>query len=359
MRGLTWPAGTRESRPHRGLWPIVAGERDPLVIASHPVELPGERPEIAVRPDRSGPSSSEVPGLRERILGLARIAATHESAIPLEELRLLLPSSRFRDDRELGAFILGDGFLSSRLLVHRGQVTLVGRPTLVLSSEVQTALASTRLALASGFVERLLRLCPWLRLAGVSGSTAYGAAKPDDDVDFFLVAPAGRMWITLTLAMLEAKRTRWQNRKLPVFCFNRITEEAACARSFRETRDPLFAREALNLKVLHGGGFYRSLLQASPWMGEPFPGLYERKLGEHSAEAVPPAGRGGRGWSLVNALAFVSLATYLSLVGLIRNARLEKQGRQEARFRTVVARDFCAYESRKYDELGEAYRRAL
>jgi hypothetical protein len=281
------------------------------------------------------------------------------STISLEELRVLLPPDVFPDLVSLERYLRTDGVLSRDLAIRDGEVTLATNPDLATRRRAQRELTTARLLIAERFVGHLARQCPWLELVGISGSTAFGGAKPQDDVDFFLVTRKNRMWITLLIAMSRARILRIRSPEAPVFCFNRVTEIDDCARSFREARDPLFAREALSLKVLLGGAFHLELLRQSPWMGDHFPELYRLSTLRASPDTSDRPSRPAAHWFLANEFAFLALGPYLWLVGLVRNARLKRQGRQGARFRTVVERSFCAYESRKYEELGDAYRRTF
>lgn len=290
---------------------------------------------------------------------LTRIAAANDCTISTEELRVLLPQGVFETNEALEDFISRDRVLSRELLILDGEVAPRDGQDLIAKRSEQRRLTLDRLELANAFTRTLLHACPWIELAGISGSTAYGGSKPHDDVDFFLVTQRNRMWITLSAAMALARLTRWRTPDSPVLCFNRVTERDQCARSFQEDREPLFAREALNLRILSGRLFYRELLLGAPWMRKRFPTLYDLKVREDVVGAPVPASRWAPHWFFANAIAFLCLAPYLWAMGLLRNTRLAEQGRPNARFRTVIERGFCAYESKKYDDLRDAYGRAF
>jgi len=297
--------------------------------------------------------------LRNRIRTLVRVAADNDSTVSSDELRALLPADAFAGTQELGRFLADDPVLSSEFAVIGGEVVPRDATALIALRSEQRRLSEERLATAGRYAHRLSRMCPGIDLVAISGSTAYGGAKPHDDIDFFIVARRNRMWLTLLLAMGLARLERLRNPSAPVFCFNRVTERDPCASSFRESRDPLFAREALNLRVLQGHAFYADLIRRSPWMRNTFPALYRERLQEvffkedESTRTTGPAGLLG------NAAAFAVLAPYLWLAGLARNVGLSRAGRSRARFRTVIAWAFCAYESQKYEDLRDAYRRSF
>ena len=287
------------------------------------------------------------------------IAASHDSSISSAELFLLLPPGAFVSAESLEEFVVHDTSLRQDLIVCLGEIAFKDLQELARHRAEQVSLTASRMHLAQSFSERLGTICPWLRLVAVSGSTAYGRTKMRDDIDFFVVTRSNRLWITLLLALIAAKIRRMRNPASPVYCFNRIHEESHCASAFRSLQEPLFAREALNLRVLEGHAYYRALVGSAPWMENLFPALYRQAL---SSSTVGDTGRddgGRRVWSIANWIAFAALTPYLTLVGLWRNVRLQKAGEYDSLFRTVIRRGFFAYESTKYDLLRDTYRRAF
>lgn len=290
---------------------------------------------------------------------LVSIAAAHESSISTEELLLLLPQGAFASSAELESFVGYDPPLRGELLVRDGEITLKGSEPLARSRAEQVNLSAQRLGIARSFSDRLVGLCPWIRLVAISGSTAYGGTRPDDDVDFYLVTRRNRLWVTLLFAMLAARFHRMRDSNTPQFCFNRILEENECRDAFHSTQDPLFAREALRLCILEGRAYYQELLDSAPWMGDVFPALFRRALTTTPISDPLGDNADGRVWSIVNGIVFAALAPYLTIMGLWRNNRLLRAGNLDARFRTMIRRGFFAYESRKYDLLSETYQKVF
>ncbi len=296
---------------------------------------------------------------RLRIRKLVRIAASNGSSLLTDELYALFTRDWFPSRETLEAFLVGDEILSQELVFIRGEVTPRGKEQLIDSREKRRALTAERIHHAKEFAARLTEVCPGIELFAVSGSTAYGSAKPDDDLDIFFVTSPNRLWIALLSAMILAKLGRLGNHSAPTLCFNRVTERDECIRSFRDANEPLFAREALSLKVLRGEPFFHKLLLQSPWMARFFPDLYRIARDRERGKEEPHGRPGFLTWTLANTIAFILLGAYLQAVGLVRNGRLSRQGRDSARFRTVVERRFCAYESKKYDDLRAEYLRGI
>jgi len=300
-----------------------------------------------------------LPELRERVRFLVETAVANKSTISVGELRSLMPENRFPSDGALKQFLVTDERLSRLVAEVKGEITLRGREDLASHRRAQRRRAHDRLSQADDFLHTLGRMCPWIELAGISGSTAYAGAKPEDDIDFFLVTEPRRLWISLLFAMTTARLRRIRARNSPVLCFNRIVERNNCARTFRENREPLFAREALNLVVLRGNKLYRQLLASAPWIGTTFPEKFVGRLRETDEDDEPSRGRGLALGRLANAIAFLFLAPYLWMGGTVRNVRLQRAGRDRERFRTLVRPDCYATESILYEELRKEYRKAF
>jgi hypothetical protein len=294
-------------------------------------------------------------GVRRKIQAVASIAAAHGSSISSAEALLLLPTGTFESVEDLESFVETDPILSGPLVVRFGQIVVRGLHSLEVRAS-QLNLSERRGQLAQSFTDRLTAWCPWIRFVGISGSTAYAAAKPSDDVDFFIVTRGNRLWITLLLGMIAARIHRMKDPSCPVLCLNRMIEEDVCRDEFRKPQDALFAREALSLKALDGFTFYREMIESAPWMNRIFPELYRRATAVDGGRPRVTRREGGRLWSFANVSAFVALATYLIIVGLKRNRWLVRQGNLPARYRTIMKRGFFAYESQKYENLRRTYR---
>lgn len=297
--------------------------------------------------------------VRRRIKGLVVIAGAHDATMRIEDIMPLLPYRAFQTVDAMERFVQEDPGLAAHVTLVEGHVVERGRADLVPSNANAQVLISRRIAVARAFVDRLASICPWLLVAGLSGSTVYGHAKPDDDLDFFLVVARRRMWVTLLVAFLLARIDR-RRLAAPIYCFNRSLEDYEWSSDFNGFREPLVAREALTMLILRGEVHYASILETSDWMASYYPELYEARRNSHSAGSRGESHlRGGFHWGLLNGVAFMVVASYLAMMGCLRNARLGRKGRFEAQFRTVIRRGFCAYESNKYEDLRDTYRMAI
>jgi len=300
-----------------------------------------------------------LPGIRAKVRTLVSIAAANGSSIPSNELFLLLPSGVFMSPEELEEFVSLDATLRKEIAVSHGEFAFKGFEALARQRPEQMGRTADRVRLAQSFADRLAKMCPWIRLVAISGSTAYGRARDHDDIDFFVVTRRHRLWVTLLFALILAKIQRRRTPSVPGYCFNRLLDDAQCADTFRTLQEPLLAREALTMRVLKGQTYYQELIQSATWMREMFPALYDQSLANEIA-SEPSGTKRDRGiWSTANWIAFASLAPYATLAGMLRNHRLLESGNIDARFRTVIRRGFFAYESRKFDLLKDIYRQAF
>lgn len=291
---------------------------------------------------------------RARIGTLARIAVESGSSLSLEEALDLLPAEEFPDAETVAEFVRKDPELSRELAVLGREITRVGREDLASIRDERRAVAWDHLGKGRELVRQLVGRCPWTRVVGVSGSTAYGGARAQDDLDFFIVVDSNRVWVTLFFALLLARRAKAQGESGPTFCFNCVWDEAKCEEAFRDSQDPLFAREALTLVVLSGEDHYRSLLESAPWMAAYFPRLYFSRQ-NRPIVAQPRQPGGGPFWTVVNLAVATGLVPYLWIINARRNRQLRRTGRSSAQFATVLRPGFFALESRRFSELRKSY----
>ena len=139
---------------------------------------------------------------------------------------------------------------------------------------------------------RAVATLPWVRLVAVSGSLAVGAAEDEADVDLFIVALDGRVWLTRALTIALGKvAARAERRRAPWLCPNYIL--AATSLALPE-RDLFTARELAQLVPIHGPDAYRELLAANSWYRDVLPnhpgheGTVAELPGRRARRAVEP-----------------------------------------------------------------------
>ena len=295
------------------------------------------------------PISGSDAAIARRVRILLDVAREFRAGMPLDRLTELLPDSRFRSEGELKEFLARYELDSPG---GPSAVPVVRLPPADLK-RVQRGIDYLRAAELL-VQERLAWLHPWVRCIGVTGSTAYGAPSEGDDLDFYVVTRSGSTsWFLLsTFLTLRLARARQRDAAAPIACFNYVVDDRRAPREFARGQGLLFAREALTARILLGDDYYRGLLARAAWLGEEIPYLFARRTVDPGDTASRPTPFSVR---CLNALAFVPLATYLQLAGLVRNARARRNGESSAVFRTLTSPDGFLFQSRKFEELRRRY----
>jgi hypothetical protein len=288
------------------------------------------------------------------ISGYCEIAKANRSAITVRELLELTRADA--TEEELVRAWGRNAEISARYALESGYVLERGAGGEPLAGGVEVeetnrARARSNVLAAKDFA----RLCAdgRVRLLAVSGGNSYKSARQGDDIDLFCVTGRDALWVFMLKSLLLARLYRITRRCAP-FCFSYVMDEADAGRTFAETRDALFARDALTAEVLVGRGFYRSLLEKGSWMGGFFPRMYARGL----TEAVGPArsldSARGTGRAL-NALLYRTVGTYVRMKAYLLNRRYRSALDTPAVFRVLIGPGHCIYESNRYDGLRRMY----
>jgi hypothetical protein len=294
------------------------------------------------------------------ILMLCRIAKHNGSALKLSDL---LEATRMAaSEEELEAAWSLNQILSSRYVLDSGWILEKSRtsvdPAYSAAVERQSEERSKRnLRLARDFA----RLCVdhRVRLLAVSGGNSYRRAGPRDDIDLFCVTAPDTLWLFMLKSLLLARLYKLTRRWSPPFCLSYVLDERRARRVFQSSDSSLFARDALMARVLHGDGFYLSLLRDAPWMSEYFPKLYWRRIRDaestESDQDVIVKENSRAGSRVLNFLLSCTVGAYIRLKARLLNRRLRKSNESSAFFRADVGRDWCIYESDGYRSLRKIY----
>jgi hypothetical protein len=304
-------------------------------------------------------SSYPTPTLRENeiseIISYVRIAELHGSHLTLAEA-LRLTSSELSESELADAWTrMGD--LSYEFPLHSGR--FVSRRSMQESgiSAIETKLADGRRRAAAN-----LRMANavWkvfsgdgLRMFAVSGGNSYGFARRTDDIDVFCVSRTDSMWLFVLKQLLVSRFYSTFRKDIPRLCFSYVLDERTARRAFSEPKDRLFARDALNLKVIEGQDFFISLIRGAGWMGRLFPNAYATSVNlpaEPVREDRPSAMR-----RILNLFLLRSVGFYIRFKSALDNARNRKQ--RNVRFVNDLStgEGHLLFESRKYQNLRGMY----
>lgn len=342
FRDLVWLVASEVMALTLAAWDLTPPQPDHVRWTR--IAAPSPTPPAA----RSPPSLS--PATAERLRRLQRVAQEFGTPIPTDELVMLLPDDAPVTTAELLS-------LAPPPPNARGDVGPERSPA--EDARESTAARRTRGAAYLAVADRictgaLAPAAPWLHCLAVTGSVAYGAPEPGDDLDLFVVTRRGSAWWFLAFAYAVQRVRRWRGgaAREPELCYNYVVDRPTAMREFAEDRGLLFAREALTARVLRGDGFYRSLLLEAPWIAARFPRLYARRSGPAGASDTAPASLGVR---LLNLGTFPWLAAYLQLVGLARNARYRRTGAADRAFRTITTPGRVVLASERFERIRSLY----
>jgi len=132
---------------------------------------------------------------------------------------------------------------------------------------------------------RWLAVIPTVQLVGVTGGLSMNNAKQEDDIDLFLVAAAGTIWITrllvaLCIDILGLRRKPLATNVTNKVCLNMFVTPRGLSVPAGQ-RDCFSAHEVLQMKpIWEQKGMYRKFLDANDWSREFLPHAWEARLGE-------------------------------------------------------------------------------
>jgi len=294
----------------------------------------------------------------ERISLFFGVAKAQGSLVSVQELLELLPERA--SERDLVEAITSTPSLSSRFELRSGYITErsgESEADSILNNEARSRLAArTNMRFAALFV-------PFLRfsrfeMVAVSGSTSYRSASRSRDLDLFCVAPSGRMWLSLTLGLIVARVFRLRRREAPRVCLSCVMDEDFALRLFASQQGPLFARDALETKVMMGHRTYQSLLDRAPWISDLYPSAYaatKRPTPDSPRRSARPSAFGG----VVNRFLYFTVGTYIKIKSALLNRRLTALGQTDGVFAIRSAEDHLIYESQRYANLRREYSAVL
>lgn len=294
--------------------------------------------------------------VRERVVGTVEVAREFGTQVPLDRLVELMPEGGPGTPKDLAAWIRAHPEWAR---IASDRAAPPEAPAFEPTQHRRERANRYWQAAESLTDSESTVMGPWLRFLAVTGSTAYGEPEEGDDCDLMAVVRPGTVWVFLALmfARLRMRRSVPAVSPDPPWCLNYVLDERAAITTYGRPRGFLFAREALVVRPVRGGDYYRSLLRRAGWLGQEAPRLYARWDTDTAAEPAEP-GRAPLTVRGLNLLMFPLVAFYLQLKGLWHNHRLRGTGEYERGFRTVTRLDRMVLETRKFERLSTQMRPA-
>lgn len=196
------------------------------------------------------------------------------------------------------------GGLSAKISQKQGFYFLAGREDLVEKRKARYMIADRKVKRAIKVV-RLIRLVPWIELAAISNIIGSHNMKDESDIDLFIVATDGRVWLTRFFCATLVKLLRLrpaEGRTRDTICLNfYVCRSEACLKSLMLSDDPYFIYWLAGLiPIYERGGAYGKLISANEWLYGFLPNWRPQELiGYHRV-----SGRPSRLWVGVAGLLF-------------------------------------------------------
>ncbi|GBC75449.1 hypothetical protein HRbin06_00767 [archaeon HR06] len=271
---------------------------------------------------------------------LIKISTLNGYAISLEELSNLF-------QMEYTSLIQKLNSLKNFLTIKDGLVVIKGHEKLFKEKNFRFKNSLLYIKNTKIFVKELLKRDKNILFISVCGSTAYRSAKASDDIDIFLIAKKGRLWITLLKAFFMARVYRLKGKikgiNLP-FCFSYVMDEEEFEKEFSSNTSFFFAREALTLDILYGHEFYLKKIKENKailkLLNKVKPRIYNIKLEDEGKDIFSS--------KFLNKLIFFLLGKYVKLKAIIKNLKYPS-------FSVITKEGKLLLESDKYKFLRSFY----
>lgn len=123
-------------------------------------------------------------------------------------------------------------------------------------NEIRAAAAANKVKRFSNLISRF----PFVTCVCISGSYSKGVLDRYGDVDYFIIAEPGRLWLARTLLILFKKTFLFNSRRY--FCINYLID----SHSLEITDKNIFtATEVLTLLPMSGGDIYKQFASQNQW----------------------------------------------------------------------------------------------
>ncbi len=155
---------------------------------------------------------------------------------------------------------------------------LRGRPPLANIRRERVAASAALWPVAKRYGAWIARL-PLVRLVGVTGALAMNNARPDDDIDLFILAQPGRLWLCRLLVLGMVKLAARQGY---VLCPNFFLSTDHLRLS---ERNLFTAHEVVQMVPLERNRWYDAFIEANGWVTDFLPNAFARR----TADARPPS----------------------------------------------------------------------
>jgi hypothetical protein len=217
-------------------------------------------------------------GLRRSILATVIYADLFDHALTREEVHRYL-IGRAASAAAVAAMLDNDAELRGRITPSEDRFHLKGRIQLANIRRQRLAASAGLWPVAKRYGAQIARL-PFVRLVGVTGALAMDNARQHDDIDLFILAQPGRLWLCRLFVLGVVKLAARQGY---VLCPNFLLSTD----HLRLSEQNLFtAHEVVQMVPLERNLWYNAFIEANGWVTDFLP----------NASARETAGPGSMKW---------------------------------------------------------------
>jgi hypothetical protein len=213
--------------------------------------------------------------LRRSILGTLIYADLFDHALTRDEIHRYL-IGQAASAAAVAAMLDNDVELGFHIVQTEDRFHLNGRPHLTSIRRERAAASADLWPAAKRYGARIARL-PFVRLVGVTGALAMNNARPDDDIDLFILVQPGRLWLCRLLVLGVVKLAA---RRGYVLCPNFLL---STDHLWLSERNLFTAHEVVQMVPLERNPWYGAFIGANGWVADFLPNAF---AGE-TAEARP------------------------------------------------------------------------
>ncbi len=168
------------------------------------------------------------------------------------------------------------------VVYNQGFYTLPKRKQLIVTRLQREKIFSKKIKQAR-FAASILQLIPSVYFIGISGAVAMHNAPLEDDIDFFIIAAGGKLWLTrlfcvLLMQICGLRRRPHASSVKDKICLNMFMEARHLKLPQRE-RDLYSAHEIVQLlSVVNKCAMYEKFLSANHWVENYLPHAFKKPV---------------------------------------------------------------------------------
>lgn len=217
-----------------------------------------------------------------------------------------------------------------KIKTKNGYYYLSGRSGLVRKRLEREEVSKSHFQTAR-LISKLLKLIPWIKLVGISGSLSMMGSTKTDDIDLFIITSKNRIWVSRLLLILITSLTglrRTRREKILTahgkLCINLILEETNLE---QHKKNIYLAHEVLQMRLLwQKDSIYSDFLHTNSWAFKFLPNWRSSIIeSQKSKTKSQKSNSKSRSWKFTDTLEKFSKTIQLKIMGTPdNNERIEK-----------------------------------